>query len=80
MRGPSYTTVVPDGAPTYVNPHAPGCASVARYLAVHRIDGGGWGIVDRRIGRLLMEERPGQHRYASWTSVQQVVRSMNEGV
>jgi hypothetical protein len=79
MAGPTFTTVVPTGSPAYVNPYAPGCPSAVRYMAVHRINGGGWGIVDRRSGRLLAEERADQHRYASWTSVQQVVQSKNSG-
>lgn len=75
--GRAYTTIVPDGSPAYVAPHAAGCPATERYLAVHRIDGG-WGIVDRRSGRLLPEERPSQHRYASWEVVKSVVQSMNE--
>jgi hypothetical protein len=47
-------------------------------MAVHRVDGGGWGIIDRRTARLLAETRPDQHRYSSWHEVRAVVGAMNE--
>jgi hypothetical protein len=47
-------------------------------MAVHRVDGGGWGIIDRRTARLLAEARPDQHRYSSWHEVRAVVGAMNE--
>ena len=43
-----YTTVAPNGSPGYVAPYEPACPATQRYMAVHRIVGGGWGIVDRR--------------------------------
>jgi hypothetical protein len=78
MRTATYTTVIADGSPNYVQPHAPSCELSERYMAVHRIDGGGWGIVDRRSGRLLPETRPNQHRYASWSDVLSAVRELND--
>ena len=76
-RRNGYTTVVPDGLPNYVSPHEAGCLAAHRYMAVHRVDGGGWGIVDRRSGRLLIEGRPDEHRYESWQVVLSVVRGLN---
>lgn len=73
----AYTTVVPQGAPGYLPPHDPACPASLRYMAVHRVDGGGWGIVDRRTARLVAETRPDQHRYASWQEVQEAVGAMN---
>ncbi len=74
-----YTLVRADGSPGYVAPRDTSCQGSVRYLAVHRIEGGGWGIVDRRSGRLLSETRPGEHRYASWSDVQGVVTALNAG-
>ncbi|MGH2356321.1 MAG: hypothetical protein ACRDI2_11870 [Chloroflexota bacterium] len=73
----NYTTVNPQGSPNYVAPHEPTCPPTHRYMAVHRVVGGGWGIVDRRTGRLLTEARPDQHRYPGWQDVQTAVRSLN---
>jgi hypothetical protein len=75
--GQQYTTVAPDGAAGYVSPHDPACPAARRYLPVHRVDGGGWGIVDRRTARLLAEASPHQHRYASWHDVQVAVDALN---
>jgi hypothetical protein len=77
MRTAGFTTVIADGSPNYVDPHEPACPASRRYMAVHRVDGGGWGIVDRRSGQLLKEARPGEHRYASWADVLSVVKTMN---
>ena len=76
MPSPTYSTVVPEGSTAYVAPHAPDCPASERYMAVHRTDGG-WGMVDRRYGRLVREERAGQHRYAGWMEVQAAVEAMN---
>jgi hypothetical protein len=46
-------------------------------MAVHRVTGGGWEIVDRRSGKLLEEARPDQHRYPGWQDVQSAVRALN---
>ena len=79
-RGPgAYTIVSTQGAADYLPPHDPLCPPSQRYLPVHRVDGGGWGIVDRRTGRLLAETRPDEHRYTSWQEVQAVVGMMNDG-
>ncbi len=72
-----YTTVTTDGSAGYVSPHDPACPAARRYMPVHRVDGGGWGIVDRRTARLLAETSPDQHRYASWHEVQAVVDALN---
>ena len=40
---------------------------------------GGWGIVDRRFGRLLAEPEPERHRYPSWAAVQVAVHDLNAG-
>ena len=72
-----YTTVAPDGSPSYVTPHDPTCPAARRYMPVHRVDGGGWGIVDRRTARLLADASPDQHRYASWHEVQAAVNVLN---
>jgi hypothetical protein len=48
-----------------------------RYMAVHRVVGGGWGIVDRRTGRLLGATQPTQHRYRGWDEVQTAVQGLN---
>jgi hypothetical protein len=76
---PAYTLVKADGSPDYVAPRDSTCQNSVRYMVVHLIEGGGWGIVDRRRGRLLSETRPGEHRYASWTDVQGVVTALNAG-
>jgi hypothetical protein len=73
----SYTLVAADGSPGYVAPHERACPNHRRYMAVHRVAGGGWGIVDRRTGKLLAEARPDQHRYAGWQDVQAAVRALN---
>ncbi|MBI3970354.1 MAG: hypothetical protein HY332_03600 [Chloroflexi bacterium] len=73
----NYTLVNADGSPGYVAPHESACPDHRRYMAVHRVDGGGWGIVDRRTGRLLHEARPNQHRYQGWQDVQTAVRALN---
>jgi hypothetical protein len=72
-----YTTVAPNGSPSYVAPFEPSCPASRRYMAVHRVAGGGWGIVDRRTGRLLEGNRPDQHRYPSWHEVQTAVSGLN---
>ena len=72
-----YTTVTPQGAPGYVSPREPACTPDLRYMAVSRVDGGGWGIVDRRTARLLAEARPDEHRYPHWHDVQAVVSTLN---
>lgn len=74
----AYTVVATQGTSGYLPPHDPTCPPSLRYMAVHRVDGGGWGIVDRRTARLLAELRPDEHRYASWQDVQAIVRRMNE--
>jgi hypothetical protein len=73
----SYTLVKAQGSPGYVPPREPACPGTRRYMAVHRVNGGGWGIVDRRTGRLLQEARPNQHRYAGWDEVQAAVLALN---
>ena len=75
--GQQYTTVAPDGSLSYITPHDPACPAARRYMPVHRVDGGGWGIVDRRTARLLAEASPDQHRYASWHDVQAAVDALN---
>lgn len=77
-RTGAYTIVATQGTAGYLAPFAPTCSPAQRYMAVHRVDGGGWGIVDRRTARLLAETRPDEHRYATWHDVQAVVRTMNE--
>jgi hypothetical protein len=72
-----YTTVNPQGTPHYVAPHQPDCPMTLRYMAVHRVVGGGWGIVDRRTGRLLGATQPTQHRYRGWDEVQTAVQGLN---
>lgn len=72
-----YTTVTPKGSQSYVAPHEPACAPTQRYMAVHRVVGGGWGIVDRRTGRLLEGAQPDQHRYPDWYAVQTAVSGLN---
>jgi hypothetical protein len=79
MRAADYTTVVPQGSPDYLAPFDPSCPAAHRYMAVHRVSGGGWGIVDRRFGRLVAEPRPEQHRYPSWAAVQVAVHDLNAG-
>jgi hypothetical protein len=74
----TYTTVATQGTPGYLSPYDPMCPPSQRYMAVHRVDGGGWGIIDRRTARLLAEARPDQHRYSSWQEVRAVVGAMNE--
>ena len=74
----AYTIVATQGAAGYLSPHDPLCPPSQRYMAVHRVDGGGWGIVDRRTARLLAETRPDEHRYATWQDVQAVVGAMND--
>ena len=39
--------------PRYRAPHDPACRASDRHMLVHTADGA-WGIVDRRIGRLLV--------------------------
>jgi hypothetical protein len=73
----AYTLVGTDGSTGYVAPHEAACPDDQRYMAVHRVAGGGWGIVDRRTGRLLQEARPDQHRYAGWQDVQAAVQALN---
>jgi hypothetical protein len=77
MNGTRYTTVHPEGSRAYLAPHQPACPAAARYMAVHRVVGGGWGIVDRRSGKLLAEARPGQHRYPGWQDVQAAASALN---
>jgi hypothetical protein len=80
MSSPSstgYTLVSPEGSPNYLAPRESACPESRRYMAVHRVVRGGWGIVDRRTGRLLAEARPDQHRYAGWQEVQAAVRRLN---
>jgi hypothetical protein len=78
MNDTRYTTVHPEGSREYQSPHQPSCPAATRYMAVHRVVGGGWGIVDRRSGRLLSEERSGQHRYPGWHDVQSAVLALNQ--
>jgi hypothetical protein len=78
MSSTTYTTVHPQGSREYLAPHQPSCAAPVRYMAVHRVVGGGWGIVDRRSGKLLSEDRPGQHRFPSWLDVQSAVAALNQ--
>lgn len=77
MGARTYTLVNADGSPGYVAPHDPACPADRRYLAVHRVTGGRWGILDRRTGRLIPEARPDQHRYAGWQDVQAAVLALN---
>ena len=79
MRPAAYSTVVAQGSPAYEAPCEPSCPPARRFMAVHRISGGGWGIVDRRSGRLLAEARPDQHRYATWDAATRTVRALNAG-
>jgi hypothetical protein len=79
MRTIGYTTVIPEGSPNYVAPLAPSCPHTERYMAVHRVNGGGWGVVDRRNGRLLAGKRPEEYRYETWPAVQVAVRDLNTG-
>jgi hypothetical protein len=72
-----YTTVNPQGTPRYLPPHEPACQASQRYMAVHRVTGG-WGIVDRRTGRLLSGADPDQCRYPNWDEVQSAVRTLND--
>jgi hypothetical protein len=78
-RDNSYTLVIADGSTGYVAPHAPECPDEERYLAVRRTLGSGWGIVDRRTGRLLSDSHPDQHRYSSWEDARQMIRTLNAG-
>jgi hypothetical protein len=78
MNSTGFTTVHPQGSREYLAPHQPTCLAAVRYMAVHRVVGGGWGIVDRRSGRLLPEARPDQHRYAGWQDVQSAVSALNQ--
>jgi hypothetical protein len=78
MNSTRYTTVHPEGSRDYLAPRQPACAAAVRYMAVHRIVGGGWGIVDRRSGKLLAEDRPGRHRYQGWEDVQAAVVALNQ--
>ena len=75
---PSYTLVSPQGSPNYLAPRESGCPESRRYMSVHRVVHGGWGIVDRRTGRLIAETRPDQHRYAGWQEVQAAVSALNQ--
>ena len=76
-RAGAYTLVIADGSPGYVAPHDPTCPDQVRYLAVRLVQGNDWGIVDRRMGRLVRDTRPEEHRYASWDTAAQVVRTLN---
>ena len=78
MNSTRYTTVHPEGSREYLAPHQLACPAAARYMAVHRVVGGGWGIVDRRSGKLLSEDHPGQHRYPGWQDVQAAVSALNQ--
>ena len=73
----AYTVVATPGTVGYLAPRDPACPTSQRYMAVHRVVDGGWGIVDRRTGRLLVEERKHQHRYAAWHDVQAAVATLN---
>jgi hypothetical protein len=76
-RTSSYTLVDAQGSRGYVAPHERTCPDERRYMAVHRVGGGGWGIVDRRTGKLLGDAQRDQHRYPSWHDVQAAVRELN---
>ena len=77
MRSKDYSTVVAQGSPGYQAPLDPDCRDTQRYMAVHLVRGGGWGIVDRRSGRLRGGPHSTQDRFASWTAVNAVVRRLN---
>jgi hypothetical protein len=72
-----YTLVTAEGSLGYIAPHAPACPPDERYMAVRRVQGGGWAIVDRRSGRLFEDDRPGGTSYETWSDVQAAVRSLN---
>lgn len=74
-----YTLVTAQGSDGYVAPHAPDAPANSRYMAVRRVLGGAWGIVDRRRGRLIEESHPGEHTYAAWGDVQAAARALNQG-
>ena len=74
----SYTLVSPEGSPNYLAPRESGCPESRRYMSVHRVVHGGWGIVDRRTGKLLAEARPDQHRYPGWPDAQAAVAALNQ--
>ena len=46
-------------------------------MVVHRVVDGGWGIVDRRTGRLLKEAETHEHHYVSWGAAQDAARALN---
>jgi hypothetical protein len=77
MRAADYTTVIPQGSPNYLSPSEPSCPAARRYMAVHRVSGGGWGIVDRRTGRLLADPQFAPDRQLSWGDIQAAVRTLN---
>ena len=75
----AFTTVIPQGSPNYMAPSEPSCPPTRRYMAVHLVAGGGWGIVDRRTGRLVAEPQIAVDRHASWGEIQATVRDLNGG-
>ena len=77
MRAIDYSTVVAQGSPAYLAPLAPTCTAEERYMTVHLVRGGGWGIVDRRTGRLRGGPLSAQDRYATWTEAEAAVRALN---
>ena len=77
MRAPEYTTVFPKGSPGYVSPWEPAYPPASRYMAVHRVTGGGWGVVDRRTGRLVVDSRVAAEGRGSWGEIQAAVQALN---
>jgi hypothetical protein len=77
MRAADYTTVIPQGSPNYLSPSEPSCPPTRRYMVVHRVSGGGWGIVDRRTGRLVADPQYAPERHVSWGDMQAAVRTLH---
>ena len=77
MRAQDYSTVVAQGSPGYLAPLDPRCPDGERFMAVHLVSGGGWGIVDRRSGRLRGGPKSKHDRYATWSEVDAAIRALN---
>jgi hypothetical protein len=77
MLSKDYSTVVPQGSPEYLAPLDPTCGDSERYMPVHLVSGGGWGIVDRRTGRLRRGQASAHERHASWNEVKAAVHDLN---